>query len=101
MISAAYEKETLKKLYSSKPLIKDIKDILRNRVKIIKENQKNISSYPLLSSIKNDKKKSKLEFKSENFNPLEYNFNYNLKKNQFFRVDNSNYLIIIKPKIIK
>ena len=52
-IESAYDdKAYIKKIYSSKALTKEFKDILRNRVKIEQENIKDISTIPLLSSVK-------------------------------------------------
>ena len=103
-IESAYDdKAFLKKIYSSKALMKEFKDILRNRVKIEQENIKDISSVPHLSSVKffGNKKLLKRKFDSEFFNPLLYDFDFSSKKKKIYRVDRTNYLIIINPKILK
>tara|TARA_B100001063_G_C16727404_1_gene537252 strand:- start:334 stop:771 length:438 start_codon:yes stop_codon:yes gene_type:complete len=98
-IEAAFEdKLYLNRIYSSKSLITDIKDILRNRVIIELENIKDISHLPLLSSL-NFKVKTKFDLK--NFNPLLYDFDFQSKTQKIFRVDDTNYIIIIKPKSLK
>ena len=95
--------EKLKKYILDKPSrIKDIKHIFRNRVIIQNEDVKDISNYPLLSTIPvfdvfNNLIKIPL-FNNQTFNPLIYNFNFNSKTRLIYRVDNTNYLIIIKSK---
>ena len=103
-IESAYDdKAYIKKIYSSKALTKEFKDILRNRIKIEQENIKDISSTPLLSSVKflGNKKPLKRKFDSKFFNPLLYDFDFSSKKKKIYRVDGTNYLIIINPKILK
>ena len=98
-IEAAFQDELyLNRIYSSKSLITDIKDILRNRVSIELENIKDISHLPLLSSL-NFKVKTK--FNLRNFNPLLYDFDFQSKTQKMFRVDDTNYVIIVKPKSLK
>jgi hypothetical protein len=82
--------------------IKDIKDILRNRVYIYQENIKDLSDIGLLSEVDLfdifNKKIIRPVFDKNNFNPLLYNFNFFSKTKQIYRVDNTNYLIVIKPR---
>ena len=95
--------DQLKKYVLDKPSrVKDIKHILRNRVVIRNEDVKDISNYPLLSTVSifdvfNNSIKFPL-FNKDNFNPLIYNFNFNSKTRLIYRVDNTNYLIVIKSK---
>ena len=95
--------DQLKKYVLDKPSrVKDIKHILRNRVVIQNEEVKDISNYPLLSTISvfdvfNNSIQFPL-FNKDNFNPLIYNFNFNSKTRLIYRVDNTNYLIVIKSK---
>ena len=95
--------DQLKKYVLDKPSrVKDIKHILRNRVVIQNEDVKDISNYPLLSTVSifdvfNNSIKFPL-FNKDNFNPLIYNFNFNSKTRLIYRVDNTNYLIVIKSK---
>ena len=95
--------DQLKKHVLDKPSrVKDIKHIFRNRVVIQNEDVKDISNYPLLSSVPvfdafNNLIQSPL-FDKVTFNPLIFNFNFNSKRRLIYRVDNTNYLIIIKSK---
>ena len=85
--------------------VKDIKDILRNRVNIYQENIKDVSTIPLLSNIPTfdiyNHKLNRPVFNRNNFNPLLYNFNFFLKTKQIYRVDNTNFLVVIKPRELK
>ena len=95
--------ENLKKQILDKPSrVLDVKHIFRNRVFIQKEVIKDISNYPLLSSVPVfnifNKAMEVPMFIVESFNPLVYNFNFNSKSRLIYRVDNTQYLIIIKSK---
>ena len=95
--------QNLKDQILDRPIrIKDIKDILRNRVYIYQENIKDLSDIGLLSEVDLfdifNKKIIRPVFDKNNFNPLLYNFNFFSKTKQIYRVDNTNYLIVIKPR---
>ena len=93
----------LKKYVLDKPSrVLDIKHIFRNRIVILNEDIKDIANYPLLSTVSvfdvfNNLIETPL-FNKETFNPLIYNFNFNSKSRLIYRVDNTNYLIVIKSK---
>ncbi|OIQ21633.1 hypothetical protein [Lacinutrix sp. MedPE-SW] len=90
----------------SKPQrIKDIKNILRNRISIVEHANKDLSSYKPLSSVKlfNNYNKTLTRdnvFNMETFNPLKYNFNFYTRDMSTitYRIDNTNYLINIKSQ---
>ena len=95
--------DKLKKYVLDKPSrVNDIKHIFRNSVLIQNEDVKDISNYPLLSSVPVfDVFNNKMiipTFNKDSFNPLIYNFNFNSKRRLIYRVDNTNYLIVIKSK---
>ena len=101
----AYGSELKNQILDRPIRVKDIKDILRNRVDIYQENVKDVSTIPLLSNVPtfniyNHKLKRPI-FKRNDFNPLLYNFNFFSKTRQIYRVDNTNYLIVIKPRELK
>lgn len=84
--------------------LKDIKNILRNRVEI-KDVPKLSDQKPctLLSEVSlMDYYVSSLQrdtsFNTQSFNPLKYLFNYNSYGTHMYRVDNTNYFIIIKSQ---
>jgi hypothetical protein len=104
-LDKAYGDELKSQILDRPVRLKDIKDILRNRVFIYKENIKNLSKIPLLSNVAIfDIYNSKLRrpiFRKNDFNPLLYNFNFFSKTKQIYRADNTNYLIVIKPRELK
>jgi|TARA_B100000497_G_C7655706_1_gene394665 hypothetical protein len=81
-----------------------IKEILRNRV-ILREitdpnKQKpcpKLSEIPLFDAFVSTLKRD-VVFNPNTFNPLKYDFRYHRPGYQLFRVDNTNYFIIIKPQ---
>ncbi|MEM5565205.1 hypothetical protein WNY78_08820 [Psychroserpens sp. AS72] len=84
--------------------LKDIKNILRNRVEIKNvPNPSDQKTCTLLSEVLlMDYYVSDLQrdtnFNPQNFNPLKYLFNYNSYGTHMYRVDNTNYFIIIKSQ---
>ena len=104
-LDKAYGDELKSQILNRPVRLKDIKDILRNRVFIYKENIKDISKISLLSNVAIfDIYNSKLRrpiFRKNDFNPLLYNFNFFSKTKQIYRADNTNYLIVIKPRELK
>ena len=101
----AYGSELKNQILDRPIRVKDIKDILRNRIDIYQENIKDVSTIPLLSNVPifniYTHKLNRPVFNRNNFNPLLYNFNFFLKTKQIYRVDNTNYLIVIKPRELK
>lgn len=89
----------------SKPQrLKAVKNILRNRVEI-KEftNPRDYKDCTLLSEVSlfdyyvQDLKRD-LVFNKNSFNPLKYNFEFYSRGAHMYRVDNTNYFIIIKSQ---
>ena len=101
-LEEAYDQNLNDQILDRPIRVKDIKDILRNRVYIYQENIKNLSDIGLLSELDlfdiYNKKIIRPIFDRNNFNPLLYNFNFFSKTRQIYRVDNTNYLIVIKPR---
>ena len=95
--------DNLKKQILNKPSrVLDFKHIFRNRIFIQKEEVKDISKYPLLSTVPlfnifNEAIEIPV-FIVKDFNPFVYNFNFNSKFRLIYRVDNTKYLVIIKSK---
>lgn len=73
-----------------------------NRVSFIVEKKKSNEQYVLLSSVSHkDKYNPNLNydldnFKIEDFNPFKYHFNFNSTEDQIFRVDSTDFLLLIK-----
>jgi hypothetical protein len=83
--------------------VKDVKNILRNRVEIVNAGDKDISSFPSLSEVSlfNDFVPTltrDYNFNPEHFNPLKYKFNFYSRNSSIYRVDNTTYYIIIKSQ---
>ncbi len=84
--------------------LKHLKDLLRNRIEV-----KRISNFPkrtkLLSEVslfnKYNAKLRRKRFKKETFNPLKYQFDFFANSNEIYRVDKTDYYIIIKSQFQK
>jgi hypothetical protein len=95
--------ENLKNHVLDKPAISiHIKHIFRNRIFIGKKSSNSQVKYPLLSSVDlfniHNKNLIRHPFDKEKFNPFIYNFNFGSKSELIYRVDNSDYIIIIKSR---
>ncbi|MGK0324100.1 MAG: hypothetical protein ACJAR4_002148 [Psychroserpens sp.] len=84
--------------------LKDIKNILRNRIEIKEipkpSDQKDctlLSEVSLMDYYVSDLQRD-TNFNPQNFNPLKYLFNYYSYGSHMYRVDNTNYFIIIKSQ---
>jgi hypothetical protein len=104
LINEVYGNTANENILDKPQRLKDIKNILRNRVEIKNlpnpRDQKQctlLSEVPLLdyyvSSLQRD-----TNFNPQDFNPLKYLFNYNSYGTHMYRVDNTNYFIIIKSQ---
>ena len=98
-ILEAYGESTYKRILNINPLLLNIKDILRNRVEILKKKYYKNEEIKKLSLVK--KTSSNPIFDINDFNPLLYDFDFESKKNQIYRVDNTDYLINILPRKYK
>jgi len=102
MIEQAFGTEVRDKILSNKSRLKDIKDILRNRVEVFNAEKKNISSITNLSTLPLYNSKLLLKaFDPNNFNPLLYEFDFYTKSTLVYRVDNTSYLIFIRPRELR
>ena len=77
-----------------------IKDILRNRIHIFQEKIKETSDIPLISSISNKKdiKLDHINFEESEFNPFIHNINFYAKSKLMFRIDSTDYIIVINSR---
>jgi hypothetical protein len=81
--------------------LKDIKNILRNRVSVVelpnfKKEVTLLSQVPLFSNY--NKNLSRKRFDKDTFNPLKYNFDFYSKDTKMYRVNHTNFYIIIKSQ---
>lgn len=98
-IKAAYGNSVYERIVSIKPLEQNIKDILRNRVKILIKKYYADESIIGLSSVNSSSQS--IKFNPKDFNPLIYEFNFDSKNGQIFRVEGTDYIINIIPKQYK
>jgi len=97
--------ETLDKyVLSNLQRLKDIKNILRNRVEIISvpdlskhKSCKLLSEMPLFDAYVNNLKRDAI-FDKSSFNPLKYVLDFYSRGPAMYKVDNTNYFIIIKSQ---
>lgn len=81
-------------------------DIIEKRTKVMevpiheKEVYVKLSTIPLLNKY-NPNLSRDVVFDPLNFNPLKYSFSFSSTKTEIYRVDNTDYLIIIKPQTFK
>jgi len=90
-----------KYVFDNSNRLKEIKNILRNRVQIRKYENKDLSSIRNLSEIAIIDPNIVMDtnIDAENLNPLKYNFNfYSRDRIKYFRIDNTQYLITILPQ---
>lgn len=101
MINEVYGDQTEEYVLHNSNFLKNIKNILRNRVEIMELENKDLSSFRTLSSVPlikafNSSILRDNVFNPKTFNPLKYDFNFNSRDLiKYYRVDNTNYLIVI------
>tara|TARA_Y100001978_G_C23580649_1_gene378806 strand:+ start:32 stop:463 length:432 start_codon:yes stop_codon:yes gene_type:complete len=96
-IISAFGKNFFKRIVETNALEIYYKDILRNRVKVLFKKYHEGESLNKLSSLHNTNR----IFDKNNFNPLIYDFDFESKKSQAYRVEDTDYIVIIKPKTLK
>jgi sensor c-di-GMP phosphodiesterase-like protein len=84
--------------------LKDIKNILRNRVSVVelpnfKKEVTLLSQVPLFNNYNTNLRRKR--FNKDTFNPLKYNFDFYSKGIKMYRVDRTNYYIVIKSQFQK
>ena len=104
MLKEVYGEALEKDVLSRPQRLKDIKNILRNRIEIREisnvHDQKPcplLSEVPLFDAYVNTLKRDAY-FNKSTFNPLKYNFPFNSKGTKMYKVDHTNYFIIIKSQ---
>ncbi len=101
MLSEVYDETLKNNILDNPPRLKSIKNIIRNRVKIL-----NMPNYPkdytLLSQVplfdKYNASMKREVFDKSTFNPLKYNFDFYANSTQVFRVDKTDYYIVLKSQ---
>lgn len=85
--------------------IKLLSDLLENRIKIVEVSSVGEDKYPKLSSVAllnkyNPNLTRDVAFDVNTFNPLKYNLNFFSTKTEVYRIDNTDYLLVIQPQTI-
>ena len=85
--------------------IKLLSDLLENRIKIVEVSSVGEDKYPKLSSVSllnkyNPNLTRDVAFDMNTFNPLKYNLNFFSTKTEVYRIDNTDYLLVIQPQTI-
>lgn len=80
-----------------------IKNLLNNRIAFYKEKNTPQDKYTKLSQISlynkyNPQLERDLNFDPNTFNPLKYNFNFYSQYDQVYRVDHTDYIIVIESQ---
>ncbi len=104
-IHEVYGAYAQQEVYNNPTRLSYITDVIVNRVKIVESPVTTNDKYPKLSSIPllnkyNPALTYDAVFNPDNFNPIKYNFNFYTHSNMVYRVDNTNYIIIIEPQKI-
>lgn len=78
------------------------KNVVQNRVSLLKENNTTNDKYPKLSSIVlfdkyNSNIKHEAVFDASTFNVIKYKINFFSNETQVIRIDNTDYLLVISP----
>lgn len=103
MLKDVYADQLDQEVLNRPQRLKDIKNILRNRVEIVEHKNKDLSYFPALSSmplfnIYNKALTRDAFFSPENFNVLKYNLPFYGKKRVTYHIDNSAYILTIIPQ---
>lgn len=102
-IKEVYGDQAEKEILNRSQRVKDIKHLLRNRIEIKLVPGGDLKPCPLLSEVSLfDAYVQTLtrdtNFNPQNFNPLKYNLNFYSRAAALYKVDNTNYYIIIKTQ---
>jgi hypothetical protein len=105
-IQEVYGDKTQEILQNDPERLQILNDLLENRIKILKSPIVSEDKYAKLSSVPlqnkyNTNLKRDLVFDPDNFNPLKYGMNFFTSEVQIYRVDNTDYLIVIEQQKTK
>ena len=103
-IEEVYGEFAEKYIYSNPFRLMSVKNILRNRVviELLSDDTKTkdctlLSQVTMFNSFVDDVERDEV-FNPKNFNPLKYNFQFYSRSAAMYRVDNTNYYILIKSQ---
>jgi len=101
MLIEVYGESLQKYVLNNPERLRSIKNIIRNRVEILNlpnypKDYKLLSQVPLFNKYNSSLKRE--SFRKTTFNPLRYTFDFYTNETQVFRVDNTDYYIVIKSQ---
>jgi len=101
MLKDVYGESLKENILNNPQRLKSIKNIIRNRVEVVTmfdypKDYKLLSQIPLFDKYNKSIKIKK--FNVSEFNPLKYSFDFYANSTQVFRVDKTNYYIVIKSQ---
>ncbi|MBL7559967.1 hypothetical protein JAO71_09150 [Olleya sp. YSTF-M6] len=104
MLKEVYQDKLNEYILNNKQKVKDFKHLLRNRIEIkqmpnIKDENKftRLSSVELFDHYNLNLTRDKV-FNKSTFNPLKYNLNFFIIGSSIYKIDNTNYFIVIKSQ---
>lgn len=104
-IQEVYGDKTQEMIGNDPERLRFLNDLLMNRIEIVESKNTSGDKYIKLSTTSllnkyNPSLKRDVVFDPANFNPLKYNLIYTSKKTEIYRVDNTDYIIVINPQTI-
>ncbi len=103
-IQEVYADKTQEMVMNDPGRLKVLTDLVQNRVKVTQIQLDPLNDkYPKLSQVAllnkyNPSMQRDAAFDPATFNPLKYDFIISAKRNMVYRVDNTNYVIVIEPQ---
>lgn len=105
-ITEVYADKTQELVLNDPDRLRDLTDLLQNRLKVElmpnagDDKFTHLSQMPLLNKYNPNLNRDKI-FDINTFNPLKYSLNFFPKSTVIYRIDNSDYVIIIEPQSTK
>jgi hypothetical protein len=92
-------------VFNNPSRLNEVNNIITKRVKVLEVALNSEDKYPKLSQIGllnkyNPNLSREIVFDPNNFNPLKYNFNFSSKSTLIYRIDNTNYIVVIEPLVL-
>lgn len=102
-IKEVYQDQAQKVVYSNAAWYKSLKKLIVERLKIVKQAPVQGKKYPKLTEMGmldtyNQSLKHDPVFNKNTFNPLKYNLEYFARSLKVYRIDNTDYLLMILPQ---
>ncbi len=105
-IQEVYGNKTQELVVNDQERLAFLTDLVENRINVIESpltlNDKytKLSTAALVNKYNNSLTRD-VSYDPNTFNPLKYDLNFSSKKAEIYRIDNTNYLIVIQPQNLK